>query len=95
MVPKEQMPEKKDEERPNKAKKPENKRSVTFAEPLKLKPALKKTNDSYDLQEMLLLHQLAEKYEREKWLRVSSRFFDITGRRITPLDAKNNVAMEV
>ncbi|KAI5292524.1 hypothetical protein KEM52_006288 [Ascosphaera acerosa] len=47
----------------------------------------------FDMQELLMLTQLAEKFEREKWLRVSSRFYDLTGRRITPGEAQQMLAM--
>ncbi|KAL1862204.1 hypothetical protein Plec18167_001010 [Paecilomyces lecythidis] len=40
------------------------------------------------LDEILLLHKLEARYEREKWLYVTSRFFDKTGKRITPEEAK-------
>ncbi|GAD98352.1 predicted protein [Paecilomyces variotii No. 5] len=40
------------------------------------------------LDEILLLHKLEARYEREKWLYVASRFFDKTGKRITPEEAK-------
>ncbi|KAJ9255194.1 hypothetical protein DTO271D3_8211 [Paecilomyces variotii] len=40
------------------------------------------------LDEILLLHKLEARFEREKWLHVASRFFDKTGKRITPEEAK-------
>lgn len=52
-------------------------------------------DDKFTLEEIILLHKLADHYENEKWLRVSSRFFDKTGRRISPDDAKLRVKRDM
>ncbi|KAL1962710.1 hypothetical protein VTN77DRAFT_9254 [Rasamsonia byssochlamydoides] len=52
-------------------------------------------DDKFTLEEIILLHKLADHYENEKWLRVSSRFFDKTGRRISPDDAKLRVKTDL
>lgn len=41
-----------------------------------------------DLDEICLLYKLAERYEEDKWLRVVSRFFDKTGKRLSPNKVK-------
>jgi hypothetical protein len=40
------------------------------------------------LDEICLLYKLAERYEEDKWLRVVSRFFDKTGKRLSPNKVK-------
>ncbi|KAN0069943.1 hypothetical protein V8E54_012249 [Elaphomyces granulatus] len=80
----------------------QQKRGVSFADPLVIpgktggepdeknessqKPI--RIDNEFTIEELLLLHKLADRYEREKWLRISSRFFDKTGRRITPEKAR-------
>jgi hypothetical protein len=51
--------------------------------------------DGLSFQEILLLHKLADQYEKEKWLRISSRFFDKTGKRITPDMAKQRIEKDL
>ncbi|KAL1999388.1 hypothetical protein VTN02DRAFT_4586 [Thermoascus thermophilus] len=48
-------------------------------------------DNEFTLDEMVLLHNLADRYEKEKWLRISSRFYDKTGKRITPDQAKSRI----
>jgi hypothetical protein len=40
------------------------------------------------IDELVLLHSLATKFEDEKWIRIISKFFDRTGKRINAEDAK-------
>lgn len=47
--------------------------------------------DKFTLEEIIMLNKLAERYEEEKWLRISSRFYDKTGSRISPEEAKQYV----
>lgn len=47
--------------------------------------------DLFNLEELLMLFKLATKYEEEKWLRVCSRFFDKTGKRLSVQQAKERV----
>ncbi|KAL2006094.1 hypothetical protein VTN00DRAFT_9748 [Thermoascus crustaceus] len=48
-------------------------------------------DNEFTLEEIVLLHNLADRYEKEKWLRISSRFYDKTGKRITPDQAKSRI----
>jgi hypothetical protein len=52
------------------------------------KNAAKKTifyiDESLSVEDIILLTRLEARYEDEKWLRISSRFFDKTGKRFTP-----------
>lgn len=48
-------------------------------------------DNEFTLDEIVLLHNLADRYEKEKWLRISSRFYDKTGKRITPDQAKSRI----
>lgn len=42
-------------------------------------------NDSgLTLKEMLLLHRIAAKWERDRWAAISARFNDKTGHNLTP-----------
>ncbi|KAB8231560.1 uncharacterized protein BDW43DRAFT_301743 [Aspergillus alliaceus] len=52
------------------------------------------TDENFDLEDVLLLHTIAAKWERDKWLNVSTRFNDRTGRNITPEDAKSMIDLE-
>jgi hypothetical protein len=58
------------------------------------KGSAKKTLSDLDLEEKLtidelvLLHGLATKFEDEKWIRISSKFFDKTGKRINLEDER-------
>ncbi|KAK2811052.1 hypothetical protein FQN50_002387 [Emmonsiellopsis sp. PD_5] len=79
-------------------------RRVSFSEPLIIgkaessytrTPTPKKkilyVDENFSLEEILLLNQLAVQYDNEKWLRISSRFFDKTGKRLSPQEAKEHV----
>ncbi|KAF7585693.1 hypothetical protein BBP40_010274 [Aspergillus hancockii] len=46
-------------------------------------------DDDLELEDVLLLHTIAAKWEKEKWFAVSTRFHDKTGRSITPEQAKS------
>ncbi|QSS60377.1 hypothetical protein I7I51_05175 [Histoplasma capsulatum] len=48
-------------------------------------------DENFSLEEILLLNRLAAQYDEEKWLRISSRFYDKTGKRLTPQEAKEYV----
>ncbi|PGG96057.1 hypothetical protein AJ79_09745 [Helicocarpus griseus UAMH5409] len=78
-------------------------RRVSFSEPLvtsgKSESSYTRTpkkkilyvDENFSLEEILLLNKLAAQYEEEKWLRISSRFYDKTGKRVTPQEAKEHV----
>ncbi|KAB8271364.1 hypothetical protein BDV30DRAFT_228159 [Aspergillus minisclerotigenes] len=84
-------------------------RSVSFSDPLatndnaddyliasrpsKVKHVLY-TDENFDLEDVLLLHTIAAKWERGKWLAVSTQFNDRTGRSITPDEAKSMIDPE-
>jgi len=59
------------------------------------KSSAKKTvyyvDENFTLEDIILLNKLAVKYEEEKWLRISSRFYDKTGKRLTPQEAKKRL----
>ncbi|PGH21509.1 hypothetical protein AJ80_03177 [Polytolypa hystricis UAMH7299] len=85
--------------------KAKNTRKVSFAEPtVTVEPAkasgssgqrkLFYLSEKFTLDEVMLLNKIATKYDEEKWLRISSRFFDKTGKRITPQEAKKHVQQE-
>ncbi|WEW55801.1 hypothetical protein PRK78_001234 [Emydomyces testavorans] len=46
------------------------------------------------LEETVLLNKIAAKYEEEKWIRISSRFFDKTGKRHAPRTLKKYILTE-
>lgn len=52
------------------------------------------TDENFDLEDVLLLHAIAAKWERDKWLAVSTQFNDRTGRSITPDEAKSMIDPE-
>ncbi|KAK2750501.1 hypothetical protein FQN55_002101 [Onygenales sp. PD_40] len=77
-------------------------RRVSFSEPLIIgkaessytrtpKKKILYVDENFSLEEILLLNQLAVQYDNEKWLRISSRFFDKTGKRLSPQEAKEHV----
>ncbi|KAI9372512.1 hypothetical protein BJX61DRAFT_542666 [Aspergillus egyptiacus] len=45
-------------------------------------------DDEFTLDEVLLLHQVAADWKRDRWESISSRFNSLTGRSITPAQAK-------
>ncbi|KAK1150105.1 hypothetical protein N8T08_000002 [Aspergillus melleus] len=54
-------------------------------------PKLKKvsyTESEFTLNEVLLLHRIAAKWERDRWRAISTRFNDKTGHSLTPEQAK-------
>ncbi|KAI9041905.1 uncharacterized protein KD926_006242 [Aspergillus affinis] len=54
-------------------------------------PKLKKVSyieSDFTLKEVLLLHRIAAKWERDRWLSISTRFNDKTGHSLTPEQAK-------
>lgn len=54
-------------------------------------PKIKKVSyidSELTLKEVLLLHRIAAKWERDRWLAISSRFNDKTGHNLTPERAK-------
>ncbi|KAL1953547.1 hypothetical protein VTO42DRAFT_2603 [Malbranchea cinnamomea] len=55
------------------------------------KAATSPPDPDFTVDELVLLNTLAAKYEEEKWLRISSRFFDKTGKRLTPQEAKQRI----
>ncbi|KAF3480183.1 uncharacterized protein GIQ15_05530 [Arthroderma uncinatum] len=94
--PKEAKPDKEESKADNKKEK--NKQKVAFTEPSKDKPSkegskkvIYYTDESLSLEEVILLNKLAEKYDKEMWLRISSKFFDKTGKRLDPEEAKRHV----
>ncbi|KAL4953450.1 hypothetical protein BDW69DRAFT_184463 [Aspergillus filifer] len=48
-------------------------------------------DDQFTLDEVLLLHQIAADWKKDRWETISSRFNDRTGRNITPDQAKTVV----
>ncbi|KAL4866444.1 hypothetical protein BDV12DRAFT_172802 [Aspergillus spectabilis] len=46
-------------------------------------------DDVFTLDEVLLLHQIAEDWKKDRWETISSRFNNKTGRNITPAQAKS------
>ncbi|OJD15972.1 hypothetical protein ACJ73_08925 [Blastomyces percursus] len=81
-------------------------RRVSFAEPLIMngkndttavtyprapKKKILYVDENFSLEEILLLNKLAAQYDEEKWLRISSRFYDKTGKRLTPQEAREQV----
>ncbi|KLJ06854.1 hypothetical protein EMPG_17653 [Blastomyces silverae] len=82
-------------------------RRVSFAEPLVMngkndttstttytrnpKKKILYVDENFSLEEILLLNKLAVQYDEEKWLRISSRFYDKTGKRLTPQEAREHV----
>ncbi|PGH28368.1 hypothetical protein GX50_08895 [[Emmonsia] crescens] len=48
-------------------------------------------DENFSLEEILLLNKLAAQYDEEKWLRISSRFYDKTGKRLLPQEAREHV----
>ncbi|KAK6816132.1 hypothetical protein RU639_009160 [Aspergillus parasiticus] len=51
-------------------------------------------DENFGLEDVLLLHTIAAKWERDKWLAVSTQFNERTGRSITPDEAKSMVDPE-
>ncbi|KAK2760750.1 hypothetical protein FQN54_001986 [Arachnomyces sp. PD_36] len=49
-------------------------------------------DEDFSVDDIVLLNRIASRYEEEKWLRITSRFFDKTGKRITTQQAKSRVA---
>lgn len=48
----------------------------------------------FSLEDMVLLHNIAAKWERDRWLAISTRFNDLTQRAITPEQARSAVEGE-
>ena len=46
-------------------------------------------NEEWALEEVLLLHRITANWENERWVAISSRFHDRTGRHITAEQAKS------
>lgn len=44
-------------------------------------------DEDFSLEEVVLLHNIAVKWERDRWLAISTRFNDLTQRAITPEQA--------
>ena len=47
--------------------------------------------DNLTVEEAVMLKTLSSKFEDDKWLRISSRFYDKTGKRISAQDVKKHV----
>ncbi|EEP81041.1 predicted protein [Uncinocarpus reesii 1704] len=79
-------------------------RRVSFSEPLvtnndgardaDLSKKVLYLDEAFTLEEVILLNQIAAKYDEDKWIRVSSRFFDKTGKRLPPRILKKHVRVE-
>ncbi|KAI4123326.1 MAG: hypothetical protein LQ347_006198 [Umbilicaria vellea] len=41
-------------------------------------------DDGLTVKDLIYMVRLADRYEEEKWLKVASRFYDRTGRRVAP-----------
>ncbi|KAL5336984.1 hypothetical protein BJX70DRAFT_371196 [Aspergillus crustosus] len=48
-------------------------------------------DDEFTLDEVLLLHQIAADWKKDRWETISSRFNDKTGRNITPAQARSAI----
>ncbi|KZF26488.1 hypothetical protein L228DRAFT_13469 [Xylona heveae TC161] len=48
-------------------------------------------DDIFSIEETLLLLKIAQQYDEDKWLTVSSRFYDHTGRRVHPDDVRAKI----
>ncbi|BCR86240.1 SANT/Myb-like DNA-binding domain-containing protein [Aspergillus chevalieri] len=48
-------------------------------------------DEEFSLEDVVMLHNIAAKWERDRWLAISTRFNDITQRKITPEQAKSVV----
>ena len=48
-------------------------------------------DEDFNMDDIVLLNKIASKFEEEKWLRITSRFYDKTGKRITMQQAKSRV----
>ncbi|PLB43769.1 hypothetical protein P170DRAFT_468538 [Aspergillus steynii IBT 23096] len=60
-------------------------------EDLSRHPKIKKVSyieSDFTLKEVLLLHRIAAKWERDRWVAISTRFNDKTGHSLTPEQAK-------
>ncbi|KAL4786071.1 hypothetical protein BJX76DRAFT_355483 [Aspergillus varians] len=58
----------------------------------KQQPKIKRVyyiDNEFTLEEVLLLHEIAADWKRDRWETISSRFNDKTGRNITPAQAKS------
>lgn len=60
--------------------KPKNSKPILFVD------------EDFNVDDIVMLNKIASRYEEEKWLRITSRFFDKTGKRITLEQAKSRVA---
>lgn len=48
-------------------------------------------DESLSTEEAVLLSKLADKYDKEMWLRICSKFFDKTGKRLDPDEARRHI----
>ncbi|EFR01544.1 hypothetical protein MGYG_04546 [Nannizzia gypsea CBS 118893] len=91
-------PAKQPQPEPEKVKEdsPQEKKAVVVEPSAKEKkgkeaPKVVYTDESLSTEEAVLLSKLADKYDREMWLRISSKFFDKTGKRLDPDEARRHI----
>ncbi|PTU22628.1 hypothetical protein P175DRAFT_0473886 [Aspergillus ochraceoroseus IBT 24754] len=46
-------------------------------------------DDAFTLEDVLLLHKIASEWRKDRWTTISTRFNEMTGRHITPDEAKS------
>ncbi|EAS31501.3 uncharacterized protein CIMG_06980 [Coccidioides immitis RS] len=51
-------------------------------------------DEAFTLEDVILLNQIAARYDEDKWIRISSRFFDKTGKRVHPRILKKHVCVD-
>nr|KMM68016.1 hypothetical protein CPAG_04348 [Coccidioides posadasii RMSCC 3488] len=51
-------------------------------------------DEAFTLEDVILLNQIAARYDEDKWIRISSRFFDKTGKRLPPRILKKHVCVD-
>lgn len=69
-------------------------RNATQADNIPSNGSSKKANSviaGLTVEETVLLNTLTSKFEDDKWLRISSRFYDKTGKRISAQEVKKHV----
>ncbi|OAL67098.1 hypothetical protein A7C99_1513 [Trichophyton rubrum] len=71
-------------------------KQVVFMESVKEKkskeiPKVVYADESLSTEEAVLLSKLADKYDKEMWLRICSKFFDKTGKRLDPDEARRHI----
>ncbi|DAA73481.1 TPA_exp: Uncharacterized protein A8136_4662 [Trichophyton benhamiae CBS 112371] len=89
-------PPKKPQPEPEKVKQDSVQKRVVFTESGDEKkgkeaPKVVYADESLSTEEAVLLSKLADKYDKEMWLRICSKFFDKTGKRLDPDEARRHI----